>query len=108
MGVMNWKCPTATEGTMNCATSSFSTEICAGATMSVVQYWRRYSAVRYIDKHTCFRRARSERTREMMEGSEERAHTDVPAPRARDYAHKRLPSQVCTLHLQSKACMCPA
>jgi hypothetical protein len=38
MEVMNQKRPTATEGTMNHAKTSFSTEIFAGAIISVVQY----------------------------------------------------------------------
>jgi hypothetical protein len=38
MGEMNWKRPTATQGTMNHAKTSFSTEISAGAIISVVQY----------------------------------------------------------------------
>jgi hypothetical protein len=38
MGGMNWKRPTAIKGTMNHAKTSFSTEICAGALNSVVQY----------------------------------------------------------------------
>jgi hypothetical protein len=38
MGVMNWKRPTATKGTMKHGKTSFSTEIFAGATISVVQY----------------------------------------------------------------------
>jgi hypothetical protein len=38
MGVMNWKRPTAINGAMNHAKTSFSTEIFAGATISVVQY----------------------------------------------------------------------
>jgi hypothetical protein len=38
MGVMNWKRPTAMKGTMNRAKTSFSTEIFAGAIISVVQY----------------------------------------------------------------------
>jgi hypothetical protein len=38
MGVMNYKRPTAIEGTMNHAKTSFSTEIFAGAIISVVRY----------------------------------------------------------------------
>jgi hypothetical protein len=38
MGGMNKKRPTAIKGTMNHATTSFSTEICAGALISAVQY----------------------------------------------------------------------
>jgi hypothetical protein len=38
MGGMNWKRPTAIKGTINHANTSFSAEICAGATISVVQY----------------------------------------------------------------------
>jgi hypothetical protein len=38
MGGMNQKRPTAIKGTMNHADASFSTEICAGAIISVVQY----------------------------------------------------------------------
>jgi hypothetical protein len=36
MGGMNLKCPTAIKGTMNHAKTSFSTEIFAGAIISVV------------------------------------------------------------------------
>jgi hypothetical protein len=38
MGVMNWKRPTAIKGTLNHAKTSFSTEICAGARVSIVQH----------------------------------------------------------------------
>jgi hypothetical protein len=38
MGGMNYKLPTAMKGTMNHAKISFSTEICACAIISVVQY----------------------------------------------------------------------
>jgi hypothetical protein len=38
MGAMNWKPPTAIEGTMNRAKTSFSTEIFADAIISGVQY----------------------------------------------------------------------
>jgi hypothetical protein len=38
--------PTAIKGTMNHAKTSFSTEICAGAIMSVVQY---LAPLRYVD-----------------------------------------------------------
>jgi hypothetical protein len=38
MGGMNWKCPSTIKGTMNHAKTSFSTEICPGAIISVVQY----------------------------------------------------------------------
>jgi hypothetical protein len=38
MGGMNWKRPTAIEGTMHHAKTSFSSEIFAGAMISVVQY----------------------------------------------------------------------
>jgi hypothetical protein len=37
MGGMNWKRPTEIKGTMNHAKTSFSSEICAGATISAVQ-----------------------------------------------------------------------
>jgi hypothetical protein len=37
MGGMNWKRQTAIKGTMNHAKTSFSTEMFAGAIMSVVQ-----------------------------------------------------------------------
>jgi hypothetical protein len=37
MGEMNWKRPTAFKGAMNHAKTSFSTEIFAGAIISVVQ-----------------------------------------------------------------------
>jgi hypothetical protein len=37
-GGMNQKRPTAIQGTMNCAETSFGTEICAGAIISLVQY----------------------------------------------------------------------
>jgi hypothetical protein len=45
MGVMTWKSPTAIEGTMDHAKTSFSTGICAGAIISVVQY---LAPLRYI------------------------------------------------------------
>jgi hypothetical protein len=38
MGGMNWKRPTTIKGTMHHARTSFSTEILAGAMISVVQY----------------------------------------------------------------------
>jgi hypothetical protein len=38
MGRSNWKRPTAIKGTMHHAKTSFSTEIFAGAILSVVQY----------------------------------------------------------------------
>jgi hypothetical protein len=38
MGVMKTKCPTAMKGTENHAKTSFSTEVCAGAIVCVVQY----------------------------------------------------------------------
>jgi hypothetical protein len=45
MGGMNYKCPTAIKGAMNHAQTSFSTEICAGAILSVVQY---LAPLRYV------------------------------------------------------------
>jgi hypothetical protein len=48
MGGMNKKCPTAIKGTMNHAKTSFSTEICAGAIISVVQI---LAPLRYV--HVC-------------------------------------------------------
>jgi hypothetical protein len=45
MGGMNKKRPTAIEGTMNHAKTSFSTEIFGGAIISVVQY---LAPLRYI------------------------------------------------------------
>jgi hypothetical protein len=38
MGGINWKCPTATKGTMNHAKESSSTTIFAAAIISVVQH----------------------------------------------------------------------
>jgi hypothetical protein len=38
-GEMNWKCPTTTAGTMNHAKPPFSTEVFAGAIISVVHYF---------------------------------------------------------------------
>jgi hypothetical protein len=49
MGGMNWKRPTAFIGTMNHAKTPFSTEICAGAIISVVQY---LAPLRYLKQRT--------------------------------------------------------
>jgi hypothetical protein len=50
MGRMNLKRPTAIKGTMNHAKTSFSTEICAGAINSVVQY---LAPLRYSGAFRC-------------------------------------------------------
>jgi hypothetical protein len=48
MGGMNWKCSTAIKGTVNHAKTSFSTEIFAGAIISVIQY---LAPLRYCSDH---------------------------------------------------------
>jgi hypothetical protein len=54
MGGMNWKRPTAIKGTMHHAKTSFSTEIFAGAIISVLQYLAPLRCVMVADLSVSF------------------------------------------------------